>query len=51
MVARTWADALASRGIVTDARGEWLRLCPDLLTTQAELERAAGELAAVTSGV
>ncbi len=26
------ADALAERGIVTDARGEWLRLCPDVLT-------------------
>ena len=49
--ARAWADALGARGIVTDARGEWLRLCPDLLTTQAELERAAGELAAVRSGV
>ena len=45
--ARAWADALAVRGIVTDARGEWLRLCPDVLTTQAELERAADELAAV----
>jgi kynureninase len=41
------ADALAARGIVTDARGEWLRLCPDLLTTNAELARAAHELAAV----
>jgi kynureninase len=41
------ADALAARGIVTDARGEWLRLCPDVLTTRAELERAARELALV----
>ena len=40
-----WADTLAQRGIVTDARGEWLRLSPDVLTTAAELERAAGELA------
>jgi kynureninase len=45
--AREFADALASRGIVTDARGHWLRLCPDILTTESELERAAGELAAV----
>jgi kynureninase len=45
--ARAWADALAARGIVTDARGEWLRLCPDVLTTNAELARAAHELAAV----
>jgi kynureninase len=39
--ARAWADALERRGIVTDARGEWLRLCPDVLTTQDELERVA----------
>jgi kynureninase len=45
--AHAWADALAERGIVTDARGKWLRLCPDVLTTQEELERAAGELASV----
>jgi kynureninase len=45
--ARALADALAARGIVTDARGEWLRLCPDVLTTNAELARAAHELAAV----
>jgi len=47
VAARAWADALAARGIVTDARGPWLRLCPDALTTEAELERAAAELAAV----
>jgi len=46
--ARAWAEALASRGIITDARGEWLRLCPDVLTTEAELDRAARELAAVS---
>ncbi len=38
--ARAWADALERRGIVTDARGEWLRLCPDVLTTEEELRRA-----------
>ena len=43
--ARAWAEALASRGIVTDARGEWLRLCPDVLTTAAELDQAANALA------
>ena len=48
--ARAWADALGARGIVTDARGEWLRLCADLLTTQAELERAASTLAVVARG-
>jgi kynureninase len=34
-----------TRGIVTDARGEWLRLCPDVLTTDAELLAAATALA------
>jgi kynureninase len=28
-------------GIVCDARGEWLRLCPDCLTRDSELRRAA----------
>jgi kynureninase len=45
--ARAVAEALESRGIVTDARGPWLRLCPDVLTTAEELERAADALAAV----
>jgi kynureninase len=42
------ADALKRRGVATDARGEYLRLCPDILNGAAELERAAallGELA------
>jgi kynureninase len=42
--ARRWALALEARGIVTDARGEWLRLCPDVLTTEAELRTACGAL-------
>jgi kynureninase len=42
-----WADALAQRRIIVDARGPWLRLCPDLLTTDAELAAAAEELAAI----
>ena len=48
--ARALADALAARGIVTDARGEWLRLCPDVLTTNAELAHAAHALAVVARG-
>jgi hypothetical protein len=32
---------------VTDARGRWLRLCPDVLTTDEELARAAAILADV----
>jgi kynureninase len=45
--AREWADALESRGIVTDARGEWLRLCPDVLTTDAELVVATDALSEI----
>jgi kynureninase len=40
------ADTLAERGIMTDARGPWLRLCPDVLTTDGELVRASEEVAA-----
>jgi kynureninase len=35
------AKRLELEGIVCDARGEWLRLCPDCLTRDAELRRAA----------
>jgi kynureninase len=45
--APAWADALAARGIVTDARGGYLRLCPDVLTTEMELRTAAGALAEI----
>ncbi len=45
--ARAWAATLERHGIVADARGEWLRLCPDVLSTQAELERAAIALAEI----
>jgi kynureninase len=51
--AARWCAALAGRGIVTDARGRWLRLCPDVLTQDAELVEAAaalGEIAAGASG-
>ncbi|WP_446743691.1 aminotransferase class V-fold PLP-dependent enzyme [Silvibacterium acidisoli] len=33
--------AMTAAGVVCNARGEWLRLCPDCLTTDAELRRAA----------
>ena len=39
--AEAWSDALAAAGVVTDARGRYLRLCPDLLTTEGELVEAA----------
>ena len=42
-----WSEALAARGVVTDARGSCLRLCPDVLTRDDELVRAADELAAL----
>jgi kynureninase len=39
--AREFAKQLAEGGIDCDARGEWLRLCPDCLTTDDELRRTA----------
>ncbi|MEJ7671044.1 MAG: aminotransferase class V-fold PLP-dependent enzyme [Casimicrobiaceae bacterium] len=44
--AEAWASALQAAGIITDARGRYLRLCPDVLTTDAELVLAADKLAA-----
>ncbi len=41
------AAALAARGVICDARGPWLRLCPDVLTSTSELDRAAETLAEV----
>ncbi|HYK34629.1 aminotransferase class V-fold PLP-dependent enzyme [Alloacidobacterium sp.] len=38
---------LAERGVITDARGPWLRLCPDCLTTDNELRMAAAKLVQV----
>ncbi|HEX3437395.1 MAG TPA: aminotransferase class V-fold PLP-dependent enzyme [Pseudacidobacterium sp.] len=38
------AKRLAERNVITDARGEWLRLCPDCLTFDEELRLAAGAL-------
>jgi kynureninase len=35
---------LREQKIKTDVRGEYLRICPDILTTRAELERAASAL-------
>jgi kynureninase len=44
--AKTLADALANRGVRCDARGEYLRLCPDVLTTHSELVSAAEQVGA-----
>jgi kynureninase len=39
--AQALAANLKSRGVKTDARGEYVRLCPDMLNSQSELEQAA----------
>jgi kynureninase len=35
---------IAESNVITDARGEWLRLCPDCLTREEELRAAASAL-------
>jgi kynureninase len=45
--ARELARRLRDQGIVTDARGPWLRLCPDVVNTRDELDRAAVALGAI----
>lgn len=35
------AQQLHEKGVKVDARGEYLRICPDILNSDAELERAA----------
>lgn len=42
------AQQLAAQGVKTDARGEYLRLCADLLNTDAELVVASDALRAAT---
>ncbi len=39
--AKTFSLNLEKEGVKTDARGEYLRLCPDYLNSRADLERAA----------
>jgi kynureninase len=38
------AAELAKRKVKVDARGEYLRICPDILNSRAELEQAATAL-------
>jgi kynureninase len=45
--AKAVSTALEKQGVKTDARGEFLRLCPDYLNSRAELERAAASLGAL----
>ena len=42
--AKALSTALEHQGVKTDARGEFLRLCPDYLNSSVELERAAATL-------
>ena len=39
--AAAWCATLRSRGLIADARGPHIRLCPDILTSAEEMERAA----------
>ena len=48
--AKALAAALEKQGIKTDARGEYLRLCPDYLNGRGELETAATKLSALIKG-
>jgi kynureninase len=41
---------LESEGIICDARGQWLRLCPDCLTRDEELRSAAAALGKLLRG-
>jgi kynureninase len=45
------AAALCNKGIVVDARGDLLRLCPDVLNTTAELAEAAEIIAYTLSSI
>ena len=38
---------LRERGVKTDARGDYLRICPDYLNTRAELEKASETIRAI----
>ena len=41
------ARQLESQGVKVDARGEYLRMCPDILNSRAEVEQAAATLRAL----
>jgi len=45
--AKALSDLLREKGVKCDARGEYLRICPDFLNSQSELEEAARLLAAM----
>jgi kynureninase len=43
--AKGCVESLAAHDVIADARGEWLRVCPDVLTTADELIRATAVIA------
>jgi kynureninase len=49
--AASLADQLEKRGITTDSRGRYLRLCPDYLTTDSALRQTATTLASIHGAV
>lgn len=48
--ARRLSAQLEKRGIKTDARGEYLRICPDYLNSREELTAAAAQLSELLRG-
>jgi hypothetical protein len=44
------AAELAKKGVKTDARGEYLRICPDYLNSREELQAAAAHIAELMEG-
>ena len=48
--AMDFATGLQREGIICDARGQWLRLCPDCLTRDEELQCAAAALGKLLRG-
>jgi kynureninase len=48
--AKELATELAKRGVKTDARGEYLRICPDYLNRREELRTAAAQVAELIEG-
>jgi len=47
--AESFARALHASGVIADARGPYLRFCPDILSTDDELMAAAQRLAAIAT--
>jgi kynureninase len=45
--AEGWSRRLQDAGVITDARGRYLRFCPDVLTTESELVAAVAAMSAI----